>query len=285
MGAAANRSSVIAIAGPVDTAGAVIWWHLSGTITGESLLHAWTAAGFDPELLPPPPSPKSALRRALRGLETKTRFARPLDDGRWALVAQGADAADKATFDVLLEVGLDDEERVDISPVSGKTQPELTAALEANYALHRAELSTEDVSNWLVRRAALLKAVPLRESGGLYFVPAPNLPRWHAEAQALRTCSGHTLCEIPAMRSEEAVSAILDAVQREAESEAMAMEEELSGGLGNRAITTRISRTEAVEAKVSLYEGLLGSSLETLRSRLSLLRANLSAALLSGDEL
>lgn len=279
-----RNARVIALPSATEASGAIVWWILSGSVRLEALRKAWLAAGFDEKELPPPPTEKAALRRALKGLENKTRFARPAGEG-WALVAQWDGQADPdgrkpPEFAPILETWVG---AAGVAEVKGGPA-ELAAKIKADYALEVSQLSTEEVSNWLVARAAKQNAVGLRDRGGLYFVPALTLKRWHAEAIVLRQASGHTLCEVPAMASEEAVAAILDAVQREAEAEALAMEEQLTGGgLGSRALTTRISKTEAVERKVALYEDLLGQKLDTLRARLSSLRSNLAAALLSGD--
>lgn len=283
--AVSRNPRVIAMPSSAEATGAIVWWILSGSVLLEALRRVWLQAGFDPADLPGAPTPKAALRRALKGLENKQRFARPCGDG-WALVTQWEGTPDEAghkapEFAPLLEAWVN---AAGIVEVKGGPE-ELGNKIKADYALEASQLSTEEVSNWLVKRAEVLSAVGLRDRGGLYFVPAGSLARWHAEAVVLRQASGHTLCEVPAMASDEAVAAILDAVQREAEAEALAMEEQLTGGsLGARALATRINRTEAVEKKVSLYEGLLGSKLDALRARLSSLRANLAAAMLSGGE-
>jgi len=276
------RANVVALTAPVEAAGAVIWWHLSGCVSLHSLSQAWKDRGWSPDDLPEVPSPKTALRRALRAQESKTRFVRQVEGG-WALVEQRQvpDSSDPA-FVILLLAGLGEDDRPAFAR-GDETGPELEAAVGAAFDLARIELEPADVSSWMVWYGLKLSAVPLRDTGGLYFIPAQTLAQWHELATVVREVSRHTLCEIPAMRSDEAVSAILDAVQREAQAEAEAMEAELAKGIGERAINTRLERTEAVEKKISLYEDLLGSKLETLRSRLSVLRSNLSLALLSSE--
>ncbi len=147
-------------------------------------------------------------------------------------------------------------------------------------------IASRDVSKWLVGLLAKLDAVPLRDAGALYFVPRHRLPEWQAIVAVLRASTENKVRQMPTLRSDEAVEAIIAAVERDARDAAKEIEDELSTGeLGTRAIGTRKERAEAIAEKVRHYEDLLGTSLDTLRGRLQTLDAKIAtAALASGGE-
>lgn len=107
--------------------------------------------------------------------------------------------------------------------------------------------------------------------------------------EALAAVSSNIVFRIPAMRSKDALNAVLDAVEREAAADAQAMEEELqaaresSKDWAERSIATRYARLEATEGKVERYENLLGQRLDSIRDRLNELRAGLAAASMSSQ--
>jgi predicted nucleic acid-binding Zn-ribbon protein len=110
------------------------------------------------------------------------------------------------------------------------------------------------------------------------------MERVSAVVEVLRKVSGHVVNRVPAMRSSDAVDAILDAITQEAEYETKRMEEDLEEAkLGARGFENRIARTDEVESKVSRYEELLGRKLDTIRERLEALRANLTVAMMKAD--
>ncbi len=102
--------------------------------------------------------------------------------------------------------------------------------------------------------------------------------------EAIRNIGGHSIYRIPAMRGDDAVEAILDAIQSEAAEEAHAMEIALEKAqFGERGWEHRISKTDTIEGKVARYEALLGARLDGIRERLTALRANLTIAMVKAQ--
>ncbi len=281
---AENTGIVAVVDSSHESTGTITLWHLSGQVTHAALSDAWRDAGLDEELLPSVVTPKRALSRAVNDLKGPRRLIRPLlNHAGFAVVDEMAVEGDQEKLDHVQTC------TVKLSAETGRPTVEpaghlLVHSIEHAFDAHMAGLSQTDISVWLTDLAKKLKAVALRESGGIYFIPRPNVQAWKQMIGALREASSHVVIEIPAMRSDEAVEAILDSVMREVESEVVHVEDELSeGSLGSRGITSRVAHASVVEEKVAFYEDLLGTRLDSLRERLAQLQANLAGAALKAS--
>ncbi len=264
----------------VETAGCVTWWRLSGSLPLETLQSAWGAAGHDDRLLPKQTTPAEALARAVRQHQSKRVLARPLGGRRgWALVNEDA-TDDGLDYQVLCKAHVE-EQRI----VVACDDDALRRKIEDAYVAHRAALSATDVSMWISGKLiSQVQAVKLRDTGGVYFVPRDNVATFVGWAGLLRGISDHVVYELPALRSEEALEAIMVAVITEADKELAAMEEELDmDDLGVRALRTRERRCEAVRFKIATYEHLLGQGMEDMQDRLGALQASIVEAAILAD--
>jgi hypothetical protein len=262
----------------VEAAGAITYWRLSGHVDAVVLQAAWEDAGLDPKWLTAGPGVETCLRRAMQELAGPHRLVRPLKGSGYALVDEVADE-ETLSYGTTLKAKLKGES-VEVTPPSH----DLAQAVLDGYAVQRMALTTEDISSWLTRLIKRVGAVPLRDTGGVYFVPRTHLDTWRTIGRVLRTAGANVVYEIPALRSDEAVEAILDALQTEAEREAKALESELEKGeLTSRALKGRASKTEQMLAKIQSYEGLLGQSLDVLKKRVEDLQANITVAIFQAD--
>jgi len=252
------------------------WWRLNGDVELEALAKAWVAAGFDEKLLPKEPSPAKRLRRAVdkvaRAMDENC-LVRPLKGQHsWAIVGETA-SRDDLDYRINLRARLNGE----ALEVDGLLMHE--DQLRAAFEHYRTHLTSNDVSRWLLDTMDDMRAVGLRQGGGIYFVPQGRVDLLRNLAAVLGEVSDHAVYEVPALRSEEAVRAILDALLQEADSELDRMGEEIeTGGMGPKALRTRERRCERLLDKVGEYEGLLGRSLDELRDRAEGLKADLVAA-------
>jgi hypothetical protein len=280
-----NPSGLIAVHLPDQAegaCGAVTWWALAGTMDGERLSATWKAAGLDEKLLPPLPSPGTAIRRALGEQRSARRLVRPLEGTHGLALVNEQATGEELLHAIELRATVDKVGNVRVTPADHV----LAAELKAAYEKHLGELSHEDISSWLCDLIHVVRATSLRESGGFYFVPpGESLAVWRKMVAVLTACSGHQVFEMPAMRSDQAVAAVLAAVSREASAEAHAMEAELSSEeLGRRALQTRERRCQTAMQKLAAYEGLLGSALDELKDRFEDLQQQIAAAALAADD-
>jgi hypothetical protein len=97
--------------------------------------------------------------------------------------------------------------------------------------------------------------------------------------------ASHQLYELPALRSAEAVEAIMDAVLGEAKKVEEELTDDLAAGkFGARGLRNRVDRCEAAITKLGTYEELLGQNLASIKETFESLRANLVAAVLVAEQ-
>lgn len=263
-----------------EVAGAIVWWRLQGDTELQELAEAWDREDLDPDHLPRPPTPRRALARAVRSQQGPRRLARPLGGHRgWALVDESPGDED-LEYRTLLTARLDGL----VLSVRGSVDVVARETVSSAYAHYTSVLTTRDVSQWLSALIQQVSAVSLRGTGGIYFVPRDQLDEWRRAAGALRAASDHQVHEIPALRSEEAVAAVLDALSREADRHLAGIEGDLDcEDLGAKALRTRAARCDRLREKVETYEQLLDRSLEQLRGRIGGLKAGVVAAALLAE--
>lgn len=264
---------------PSNIAGAMTFWRLAGTVAYTRLVEAWEAHGLDPKLLPALPTPATALHRAMEERREQRRLVRPLPkQGGWALVGERVGSTKPLDYEVETTVRLNDDDALVIEPEGSADAPLVMAA----YTRHLNTLSLGDVGAWLATRAYTLKAIALRDTGGIYFIPRPSVDTWTEMYHALQDASACVVHAIPALQTGEAVAAVLDAVAIETKKAANEMEEEIKK-LKSRGLQARMERCEAVEAKVEFYEDLLGAKAAELHERLKDLKASIAGAILHGS--
>lgn len=279
-------------------AGCLTYWSLSGGLDPLDLAVTWAEAGLPAERLPELPAPTTALRRAVNHVATGRRvLVRPLEEkGSHAIVLErstkvekeGEVDAEAATpeikqslaHEVVARVKLDVANRVVLDPPTSPYGPEIRASFERTSG----ECSASEIGGWLVDEVAALDGVALRETGGFYYLPPGSVAEWARISEAVKRVSGHRIFTIPALRSKDAVEAVLAAIEAEATAEASKLSDEidahLSGeaALGERALATRSERCEKVSKKLARYEELLGAHSEKLRERLDAIAEQLALA-------
>ncbi len=265
-------------------AGAFTLWRLTGPVDYQKLSIAWIDAGLDPNMLPSPASEEVALRRASKDQArgSKAQISK-LSDGGWAIIrARDVEASDGADvlFATELRVWLNDDDSLRFSPDNDAR----TGVIEEDYYRHQQELSTIDISGWLTQQMRRLCAVPLRESGGVYYMPPVAMEEWRAMIDVVRRCSSHNMYAVPALENDaDTVALIVDGVTAEAEALIKVIGEQTSSEDtcgGERALKTRKEKLASLESKLGIYEKLLDASLDHVRDRLDEVDDEVSLALI-----
>ncbi len=283
-----KQADVIAISDlSADAAGAIVLWRLSGDTSYDRLKAAFAAVGLDERLLPELPSAEVALRRAVKEHESKHVLVRSLP-GRatgWALVAEQVKAPSEQEELDPLAYAVSFQVRLHKNPnelaFSHPNNP-IAHKISADFRMNLERLESGDTAGWLCQMVRHVKAIPLRDTGGVYFVPRETLGVWRQIANAVRDASASYVAEIPALRSAEALSTILDSLLRESAHEIELLERDLTAEreMGKRAVGTRISRCASLEEKLGTYERLLGTQLVDVRAKLETLNAGFASAML-----
>jgi hypothetical protein len=129
--------------------------------------------------------------------------------------------------------------------------------------------------------AKQLHAVGLRDRGGVYFVPRDVLPTWRKIARVLADETGHKVFEIPAVKTDEAVEAILTAVRQHVRARFAEAEEYLQGKLSNKGLNALERTLDETRDYVQHYVDLLGQALPELAEKLESIKGALVAARIS----
>lgn len=298
-------------------AGAIVFFRCTST-EAAPLEKATGDGGLDTGALPDLPSAEVALHRAVDEQRAKRRLVRPVEGGGWAIVDEHLDDDGKpVAYALQIVVRRDTSNELVFEPVDHP----LSAEISVSYSRHRTSYAATDISAWLVKLAEQHDAVSPRDRGGFYFVPRQRLESFRKWSRAVHAASGSRVFFIPAMKSDEALEAILDAITREAEAEAEGMETALNDhadalaaqaaiedgtdgatspnaldayrqgqmndgkkAMGKRAISTKLRSLTKLGGKLSTYEDLLGVKLETVRLRLERVRAGLTVASLAVED-
>lgn len=268
-------------------AGLETFWTLSGVLDYDKLASAWLAAGLDEGLLPTPPTPRRALRRALKHEASRRRLVRPLAESAGYAVVDEAATDEEVTHEQRATAKLNPVGRPVVESDAFPAET-LQAEVERHYDEALSVLSTGDVSGWLCRLAEGLRAIPLRPTGGVYFIPAERIETWLRYREVVVSVSAHVIERVPMMAVEGVFDAVMHAIQDDLGKVAAALEKNLTkaqtGEIGQRAIETQVREAQEAEAKLAEYENLLGSNLEGVRDRLEGVRAALVIASLSTDQ-
>jgi hypothetical protein len=267
--------------GSPATCGAIVWWTLGGKVARDRLVAA-LAAEQSSAVPPEETSRIVALHAACVEVARKHGYhVHTVGRGAWAIVrSPDLDAAARAlhyAVEGAARIGL--TSGIDVDP--GFLAGEITDA----YEIARGELSAAQVSGWLCSKLEGLGALPLRERGGIYFVPSDVAGKWSKLMRAVDASRAGKIHTVPAMRSEEAVEAILSALEAEVSGAIAALDTELaSDELGPRALATREREALAMLDKIDRYGKLLGTNLDSLRSQATRAKGSIASAILLADQ-
>lgn len=266
-----DRAAYVAVQDGGETLGGIVWWSLGGNVSLPGLVAALAQVGSSAK----PPEEPSAIAAVHRAAETVARQVKgralQLSRGHWAVVDRAADEetegqARKVSFDLLATVAVE-RPAADAPYTLVVDEGPLAADLCATYAMALTVLAPADMGDWLCDKLTALGAVPLRDRGGVYFVPADCTPKFRKVAAALKLCSKHAVHVVPAMKATDAVEAILSAVEADTRASCDEIAAEMaSGKLGKRALEAREEKTVALAARAARYEQILGVSLAGLKA-------------------
>lgn len=258
-------------------AGLMVWWELSGLVDFVDLEETWVTSGFDKKLLPKPTTMEVALSRsAVSCLTGKRQLCRPLtkrgsweivyevvtrdddmNDGlEWTPIVQGWIQHDKLSATKQPMIRVLDEER-------GAT---LREAIVAKIPFYQRTMVAVDVSYWLLGLLAseMFNATPMRAAGGFYFIPADKVALWRSVVEVVQAVGQNTMYEVPAMKTNEAVKAILSQVRADAELQLNSMAEYLKGDVSTKGLNATERDAARVRAKLQNYIETLGVALPEL---------------------
>jgi hypothetical protein len=276
------RQGLIAVSESSDVTGGVVYWQLSSGADRSKLVEALIAQGLEESDAPALATPEVALGRAVKELQGRSVLIRKLKQhGSWAVVRE-SELNGELDYQQVVRVWLEKDSETIKSQASVGYEAQAQIEVErivAEYNKARTSLSVIDMSAWLVKLANKLDGVPLRDRGGMYFVPAANIEVVRKVTAALAAAgTGCLVYEIPAMHSSQAVTAIYDAVGADTAKHISDAEAELEAGIGKVAARNRAEEIGLLLKRIHRYEGLLGQQFTGVADKLAKIIERLNKA-------
>jgi hypothetical protein len=266
--------------------GRIVMWTMNGDVTVDALTRA-LASVESKALAPEPPSALVALHRAVDAVaKALGRLeVHHVSRGEWAIVGKPTEqdgVQRQLVYPIDCTAKLVREGDTERLEISGKGEDQIRAA----YEVAKGVLASSDIGTWLCEKLTKLGAVALRDRGGVYFIPRPQVWKWDLIVKALRACSKHTVHGIPAMRSQDAIDAILSALAADTRTECDKIAADIGDGtLGAKALANREKTTGELLGRLDAYNEILGGRLDELRAAIEETRAAVAtAALAAGSE-
>ena len=310
--------------------GQLVWYSISDAlrITPEALREAIGRSGMKPgHLLPRAPTASAALSRAAEGAERRSvplRAARdgsPIDEERYADVRfPSTGRGNKQAVTVILDP---DQRRLSYEPFASvwvedgrlrvesllegarplDAETDALKDLRSGFAFERNRHDGEAVRRVINRALGSARAIPLRNSGAMYFVnrehrgEAENILAFVAAVASTagsapaRTARTPRAMTVPLVDREEYREVIAESLEDFVQKEARSLVEEMAsltrgqGGVGKRRAESILGRVRALKDSVEEYEELLETRSTEARANLEVAskQARALLALVSGD--
>jgi hypothetical protein len=273
-----NAQGLIAVTESEST-GAVVYWSLAGDLDLGVLGSNWE--GINPDWIPSKPSTKAAFSRAAKDEQNRRILVRSHVDGGYQFVAEIAHADKPLEYIVGPRLVLNAADKVVFSEDSAafanrSASVALLDRVTLAYEKACETVDSKDVSVWLTGICKALNAVSLRATGGVYFIPRDSIDLWHKIKGAVSVSSAHKVFEIPALKSDDAIQAILEAINSEVMDMDTAIRGEILDGIGARKAANRVNEIGDLIKKIAGYEKLLSKTLTGPRETLDKLGKELA---------
>lgn len=253
--------------------GGVVFWTLGGGTDFDKLLNSWSVLGHEkhaPDRVSTADAVKAALVDLYGGRENLVRPAKR--KGGYCVVRETAGMMAENDYD----------ERVVVQVMSGAQKEAYHLHIRGPDAeperIRRAVndqldiLPSSKVTQGLVAVVRSLGGVPMRETGGIYWIPEYNLAEWEGVARATEQSGpGNQVYVARTVLDEEGKRAVLAAIRSDIVTQVEKIKEEIeTGGMtSERALKHRRSVVESLEARVSEYESALDVALTDIRTALA----------------
>jgi hypothetical protein len=280
---------------PDGCVGRAVFWVPNGAVPYQPVEDALRAAGFvddEMHIVPSKPAPMVALRRAMDAVSRAHTVAgqpafyvQPLGAGGkgkknktgWLIAQQRDDGQivagnSAATVDLVCHTEFyeeDGEQRIkfQFDPSDHPYRDEI----EAKYEYYLTHLVGDDISYFLtqtVARSKLFSMVPLRPSGGFYYVAPQIITIWDVFTQAFTPVSGAKFHHINVLNTEKSmVEAALAGVTELFSKRIAVITQELEKEPGMRKLNNATDEVAEILRSAASHEAVLGGVLGDLREQ------------------
>lgn len=243
----------------ISMSGAIVLWSTTVATSREKLETGLASIGLE-KFAPAETSPMTALKAALTDLYAGPRkLVRP----------------DRHGFSVVEEsqnlLGLTHTVVLTAQFVRGQLEVYPPAEQDRVVQAHASQLDLVPVSSITACLTGIVRhlgGIALRQTGGIYWIPARSTGSWAQVTDVVQKAGANTLYSITTQVDAESVRAVCDAINSEMAAEVAQMQSELTEGLTSRAGKNRAAQLSVMCDRLRNYEQSLGITLDTLRGAL-----------------
>jgi hypothetical protein len=280
-----------AITSGAEILGDLVWWSLSDARIGRSeLLNIWGAAGLDIALIPPEPSGEKAIRTAVKDASVRLDglIIRPVlhtpETISFAIVREVQGQNGVLSHSHEASVSYDrkgDRFAIDrIASTYSRTPEELAKVdtlcdvIRQGYDQLRHTHTIDDVRRAMVKACESYSAVSLRDTGGIYWIPACYGPQIRQLQTAVEQIGKSTVYLLPIHKTTDGNRALAACASGSIEAELGALAREIDAFVAEppdrvSTLTKRLPVFEALRDRADLYRTILGVQVEDLDGRLA----------------
>lgn len=275
----------------IELHGRCVFWTLPEILDEAPVFSAFEGAGVS-ELMPPHLRPKTAMRRALKEhfphdyrVEHVTSF-----DG-FHVLQKHEDSNGKLSFPHRLTAfAIRMPETTDMvvigrdnSPVGDHSNDAQIADIEQQYRLLRKSVTSGALGGALVSVTERLKGIPLRPSGGFYWIPQASIPTWEILAAGIQAAGG-TLYSLTTGVDPLSVETLCAALEAKVQSELAQLDSALRDrSPGKRGLRTLQSRALEVNDLITTYQKLLGKTHDGILEQAADMEGEIAVALMAAE--
>lgn len=154
--------------------------------------------------------------------------------------------------------------------------------IQEEYQKQKNLVTANKLGGVLVKACHELKGIPLRNRGGLYWIPETNRSRWEEIVRVVEQSNiRNTTHLLKTTTDRKTLDAVCDSLVYQVTQKLGDLETSLEEGeLGKRALRTREREAQELDDLMQTYEKILGKTLTSLRDRASDVESAASMALL-----
>jgi hypothetical protein len=248
----------------ISISGATVFWRGTSDTEAARLQTNLTNIGLG-KYAPSPVNMGHAVKAAMTSLYSKPRtLVRPDRNGFSIVEEEQTTLGLRHKVTLTVEVAQRHPDGLLAYPCDPPARDRLVSQVKAQLGLVPYTALTQCLTN-IVRS---LGGVALRDSGGIYWIPQVNVPRWREVVKAVQASGPVKVYCASMVADEDGVRAVCDSIREEMESEVAQINADFATGLSDKAMKSRASALAAMAKRVREYETALGVTLDTLRDGL-----------------
>jgi len=276
-----------------DHLGDIVFWSLADARVDRATLESvWKNALLDPSRLPEEPTPERALKQAAREAQVgqRDRMIRLGLDSEseivFAIVREHRDDAGNVTYAQEARVHLDRTSEVVSSDVSSH---DIVQKLLTGYDVLRTTHTADDVRRAIVKTLGSWAAITLRDSGGVYWVPAVYADDLRRLQSAIERIGASRVHVLPVHDSQDAKRALGEIATASLEAELAQLQTEISAFVSappDRASTLvrRFDAFAGLRDRAKLYRNVLAIQVNELDQQLDRMASTVESLLSQKSE-